>query len=210
MSWMRTTEMLLGVSFEICLRRRGDILIVIPCYVVVHCHDLPIKRLEDLSPRRLGDVPPRRQWVFCLRLTCNVAGTYRETSLQRRHNVLLPGGIYSRTIFIFLMYRYMCIPLWIVPWNFVTTIYSALIRLFHSKARVWPYKNKIYVHLKINVVSRHVFRLATSASYSQRKPWPKNPIKFFLLIAKYFLRILFSFRQQWRYLIFPIFSKVVM
>ena len=29
--------------------------------------------------------------MFHLRLTCDVAGTYRETSLRRRYNVLLPG-----------------------------------------------------------------------------------------------------------------------
>ena len=28
-----------------------------------------------------------------LRRTCNVAGTYRETSLQRHFDVLLPGGL---------------------------------------------------------------------------------------------------------------------
>ena len=62
-------ETSLGVSFETCLRRR-----------------------EDVTLRRLSDVPLRRRWVFHLRRTCDVTGTYRETSLRRRYDVLLPGG----------------------------------------------------------------------------------------------------------------------
>ena len=55
-------------------------------------HDIPIRRREDAPLRRLGDVPLRRRWVFHLRRTCDVTGTYREMSLRRRHDVLLPGG----------------------------------------------------------------------------------------------------------------------
>ena len=55
-------------------------------------HDIPIRRREDVPLRRLGDVPLRRRWVFHLRRTCDVAWTYKETSLQRRHDVSLPGG----------------------------------------------------------------------------------------------------------------------
>ena len=55
-------------------------------------HDIPIRRREDVPLRRLGDVPLRRHWVFYSRRTCNVTGTYRETSLQRCHDVLLQGG----------------------------------------------------------------------------------------------------------------------
>ena len=55
-------------------------------------HDIPIRRLEDIPLRRLGDVPLRRRWLFHLRHACDVAETYRETSLRRRHDVLLPGG----------------------------------------------------------------------------------------------------------------------
>ena len=55
-------------------------------------HDIPIRRREDVPLRRLGDVPLRRCWVFHLRRTCDVAGTYRETSLRRCYDVLLPGG----------------------------------------------------------------------------------------------------------------------
>ena len=58
-------------------------------------HDIPIRRREDVPLRRLGDVPLRRHWVFHLRRTCDVTETYRETSLQRRHDVLIPGGPFS-------------------------------------------------------------------------------------------------------------------
>ena len=55
-------------------------------------HDIPIRRREDVPLRRLGDVPLRRCWMFHLRRTYDVAGTYKETSLRRRHDVSLPGG----------------------------------------------------------------------------------------------------------------------
>ena len=45
-------------------------------------HDIPIRRREDLPLRRLGVIPPRRCWVFHLRRTCDVTGTYRKTSLR--------------------------------------------------------------------------------------------------------------------------------
>ena len=60
-------------------------------------HDIPIRRREDVPLRRLGDVPLRRRWVFHLRRTYNVAGTYRETSLRRRHHVLLLGDLKGST-----------------------------------------------------------------------------------------------------------------
>ena len=63
----------MGLSFETCLRRR-----------------------EDVPLRRLGDVPLRRRWVFHLRRTCDVTGTYRETSLRRRYDVLLPDELLGR------------------------------------------------------------------------------------------------------------------
>ena len=50
-------------------------------------------RREDVLLRRLGEVPLRRRWVFQLRGTCDVAGTYRKTSLRRCQEVLLPSGI---------------------------------------------------------------------------------------------------------------------
>ena len=83
----------MGVSFETCLRRRGDVLMGRRCYVLLRRrHEVPIRRRGDVPLRRLGDFPTRSRWVFHLGRTCNVAGTYRETSLRRHHDVLLPGG----------------------------------------------------------------------------------------------------------------------
>ena len=83
----------MGVSYETYLRRRGDVLMGRHYYIPLRrCHDIPIRRREDELLRRLGDVPLRRLWVFHLRRTSDVAGTYRETSLRRPHNVVLPGG----------------------------------------------------------------------------------------------------------------------
>ena len=68
------------------------------CYVLLRrCYDVPIRRRRDAPLRRFGDVPWRRCWVFHLRRTCDVTGTYRETSLRRRHDVLMPGGKYDIT-----------------------------------------------------------------------------------------------------------------
>ena len=76
--------MSLGVSFETCLRRRGEALMGHRCYVLLRRHhDVPIRCRGDISLRRLGDVPQRRHWVFHLRRNCNVTGMYRETSLRR-------------------------------------------------------------------------------------------------------------------------------
>ena len=55
-------------------------------------HYVPMRRRNDKPIRHWEDVPLRRRWVFHLRRTCDVAGTYRETSLQHRHDVLFPGG----------------------------------------------------------------------------------------------------------------------
>ena len=93
MSWIRTTETSLGVSFETYLRCCGDALMRRRHYVPLRRgHDIPIKRREDVPLRHLDDVRLRRRWVFHLRCTCDVAGQYKETSLRRRHAVLLPGG----------------------------------------------------------------------------------------------------------------------
>ena len=63
------------------------------CYVLLsRRYNVPITRRRDAPLRRLGDVPSRRRWVFHLRCTCDVTGTYRETSLRRLHDVLMPGG----------------------------------------------------------------------------------------------------------------------
>ena len=84
----------MGVLFEACLNRRGDVLMGRPHYVPLsRRHNIPIRRREDVPLRHLGDVPLRRRWVFHLRRACDVAGTYKETSLRRRHDVSLSGGI---------------------------------------------------------------------------------------------------------------------
>ena len=57
-------------------------------------HYIPLRRRHDIPIRRREDVPLRRRWVFHLRRTCHVAGTYKETSLRRRYDVLLLGGLY--------------------------------------------------------------------------------------------------------------------
>ena len=65
------------------------------CYVLLtRHHDVPIRCRGDVPLRRLGDVPWSRRWVFHLRRNCDVAGTYRETSLRRRYDVLFPGGLW--------------------------------------------------------------------------------------------------------------------
>ena len=66
----------MGRPYYVPLRRRQEI---------------QIRSREDELLRRLSDVPLRRRWVFHLRRTCDVAGTYREMSL-RPHDVLLPSG----------------------------------------------------------------------------------------------------------------------
>ena len=86
----------MGVSFETCLRRRGDVMMGRCCNVLLRRrYDIPIRRRGDAPLRRLGDIPSRRRCVFHLRRTCDVAGTYIETSLRRRHNVLMPGGLFD-------------------------------------------------------------------------------------------------------------------
>ena len=68
-----------------------DVVITPSCYALL-CHDVPIRHRGDVPLRRLGDVSPKRCWLFHLRRTCDVAETYRETPLQRRHDTLLLGG----------------------------------------------------------------------------------------------------------------------
>ena len=63
------------------------------CYVLLkRRHDVPIRHRGDVSLRRLGHVPLRLCWVFHLKRTCDVTGTYRETLPRRLHDFLLPGG----------------------------------------------------------------------------------------------------------------------
>ena len=70
------------------------------CYVILRRrYDVPIRRRGDAPLRRLRDVPSRRRWVFYLKRTCDDTGTYSETSLRRRHDALMPGGLVLTTIF---------------------------------------------------------------------------------------------------------------
>ena len=57
-------------------------------------HHIPVRRRKDVPLRRFGDVTLRRRRVIHLRRTNHVTGTYRETSLRRRHDVFLPGGLF--------------------------------------------------------------------------------------------------------------------
>ena len=92
-SWWRTSEMSLGVPFETCLRRHEDVLLRRCCYALLRCrHDVQIRCRGDVPPRCLNNIPSRRRWVFHLRHTWDVAGTYREMSLRCCHDVLLLGG----------------------------------------------------------------------------------------------------------------------
>ena len=82
----------MGVWFETCFRRRGDVMMGPHCYVLLrHRYNIPIRHCGDVPLSRLGDVPSRRCWVFHLRRTYDVAETCRETSLRRCHDVLMPG-----------------------------------------------------------------------------------------------------------------------
>ena len=75
-----------GVSFETYLSCCEDVLMGRCHYVSLRRrHDIPIRRRKDVPLRHLGDVPLRRCRVFHLRRTCEVARTYKETSLRRRH-----------------------------------------------------------------------------------------------------------------------------
>ena len=54
------------------------------CYVLLRRrYGVPIRCRGNVPLRRLGDVPQRRRSVFHLRRNCDVAGTYRETSVRR-------------------------------------------------------------------------------------------------------------------------------
>ena len=92
-SWRRTTETSLGVSFETSLRRSGGVLMGRRhCVPLRRGHDILVRRCGNVPLRRLGNFPVRRCWVCHLRRTYDVAGMYRETSLQCCHDVLLSSG----------------------------------------------------------------------------------------------------------------------
>ena len=93
MSWICTTETLLGFHLRPVLRRRGDILMGLQLNVNLRSRrDILTRRHRDVPLRRLGDVPLRRRWVFHLRHTCGISGTYRETLFRCRHDFLFLGG----------------------------------------------------------------------------------------------------------------------
>ena len=61
-SGIRTIEMLLGVSFETCLRHCEGVLMERRRYVHFRrFHDVPISCRGDVPLRCLGNVPPRRR-----------------------------------------------------------------------------------------------------------------------------------------------------
>ena len=62
------------------------------CVLLRRRYDIPIRRRGDVPLRSLGGVSLRHHWVFHLRRACDVAGTYREASLQPRYAVLLLAG----------------------------------------------------------------------------------------------------------------------
>ena len=98
-SWWRNTDTSLGVPFATCLRRHEDVLrrrwrnedvMGRRCYVLLRCrHNVPIKRRGNVPLRRLGGAPSTCRWVFDLRRTYDVAGTYKETSSRHRYDILL-------------------------------------------------------------------------------------------------------------------------
>ena len=69
------------------------------CVLLRRRHNIPIRCRGEVPLRCLGDVPPRRCWVFHLKRTYDVAGTYRKTSLRRCYDVLLSHG--NNIIFLF-------------------------------------------------------------------------------------------------------------
>ena len=79
----------MGVSFETCLRRRGDVMVGRRCYVLLRRrYDVPIRSRRDAPLRRLDDVSSRCRWVFRLRRTYNVSDVQRDvaaTSPRRLH-----------------------------------------------------------------------------------------------------------------------------
>ena len=98
-----TTDTSICVSFETCLRFRGEVLIGGRCYVLLrHCHDVSI--------RRHGHVPliHTRSTETSLDVSFETylrrRGSYRKTSLRSRHDVLLLSGVIAtepKTVFLF-------------------------------------------------------------------------------------------------------------
>ena len=113
----RGTDVLMGRRENVPLRRLGDVPLswdIVECFIwalfersrrrtdktlLLGPLETSSRRSNKTSWRRttetswLGDVPSRHRWVFHLRLTCDIAGTYRWTWLRRRHDTLLSGGL---------------------------------------------------------------------------------------------------------------------
>ena len=97
--------MSLAASYETWVRRCGNLLMGRRHYIPLrYCHNIPIRRCGDVPLGRLGDVPLGRRWVFHLRRTCDVAGTYREMPLRRRYDVLVPVRKLAFIILTYLFY----------------------------------------------------------------------------------------------------------
>ena len=111
----------MGVLFRTCRKRRGyvrlrrrwvfhlrlfwGVLIGHHCCIFLTSRfNVPVGHRGDVPLRRLGDVPSRRRWVFHLVPICSITGTYRDTSLRRRHDVLMPVGLILRNIMESLFY----------------------------------------------------------------------------------------------------------
>ena len=71
----------MGVSFETCLRRHGEVMVGRRCYVLLRRrYDIPVRSRRDAPLRRLGDVSSRRRWVFRLRRTYDVSDVQRNVA----------------------------------------------------------------------------------------------------------------------------------
>ena len=83
----------MGVSFETCLRRRGDVMMGRRCYILLRRRcDAPIRPRRDAPLRRLGGVPSRRRWVFHFRRHWDVQRDVASTSPRRLNARWVPSS----------------------------------------------------------------------------------------------------------------------
>ena len=79
-----TTEAWLGVSFEACLKRCGDVLIEPRHYVLLRRrHDISVGHRGDMPLRRLGDIPLRH--FGCL--IWDLPATSQGRTERRRYDI---------------------------------------------------------------------------------------------------------------------------
>ena len=116
-SWWHTTETLLGVSFEICLTRYGDVLMGQCCYFLLRCRDnVPSKRhgcfIQDVPATSLGhtegpfyDVAttPCCQFGLCIAM---FAYMFWYIFITLFFEVLLKGFIFESRDVIFFIYTW--------------------------------------------------------------------------------------------------------